>query len=413
MAGQSIFMAKRKNERTHVFLRAYRKEALNDSDIDYAFSADSLDKLLLAQDPESFANAVSSFHPLSIEPLCKMEATSRPRKLAVKKFRAEYEACYEPVDEAILIEELTGVKGDMRELNKSSLKRIAKGLDATRDDSFIRHLSDNAFADDDYVIAEPVLDWTTAKAFVGNIVLFQAYLGNETRRLDFSEVTTHNGNWVFGKAFDKRVEERVKQFVYNSYWRTETVRGMLRDSLRSDQAHSSDPLLSKYFDWSLHSMDNGKGVNRLRNSEHIYLKNAQQISGERLPLFAKARTAVFDRSLYLTADIDCSERVLAQDFIRAVLLTTQELVSENGVKLGWEYDLSAAAGQADRPKVIFRSQWAQLVYDVAFHPQDTKAVVCKNCGRPMLNQQSSRFRQFCRPSCRTSYSAAHKAVKND
>ena len=411
MAGQNIFIAKRKNERTHVFLRAYRKEAL--SDIDCAFSADSLDKLLLAQDPESFANAVSSFRPLTIEPLCKMEAKSRPRKWTVVNFRDEYEACYEPVDEAILIEELTGVKGDMRELNKSSLKRIAKGLDATRDDSFIRHLSDNAFADDDYVIAEPVLDWTTAKAFVGNIVLFQAYLGNETRRLDFSEVTTHNGNWVFGKAFDKRVEERVKQFVYNSYWRTETVRGMLRDSLRSDQAHSSDPLLSKYFDWSLHSMDNGKGVNRLRNSEHIYLKNAQQISGERLPLFAKARTAVFDRSLYLTADIDCSERVLAQDFIRAVLLTTQELVSENGVKLGWEYDLSAAADQADRPKVIFRSQWAQLVYDVAFHPQDTKAVVCKNCGRPMLNQQSSRFRQFCRPSCRTSYSAAHKAVKND
>lgn len=407
----SIFIAKRKNERTHVFLRAYRRKAL--TEVDYGFPSDSIDKLLLAQDPESFTYAVSDFYPLSIEPLCKREAKSQPRKQTVKEFRANCESLYEFVDDAALLEEYTGVKDDGTELNKSSLKRAVKKFDAMRGGSFMRHLSDNAFADDDYVVAEPVQDWTAAKAFMSNVVLFQAYSNREIKGLDFEETATHNGYWVYGRAFDKRIKERVKQFTYNSEWRNETVGEILADSLKSDNAYSSDPLLSKYFQWETHAINSGKDVNHLRNSQHIRFKTANSISGEPLSLFARGRKAVTDRSLYLAADLDCSEEEIAHDFIEAVLSTTQELESNDGLPLGWEYDLSTAAEQADMPGVVFHSQWAQLIYKVAFHPHDVKAAICKNCGRPMLNKSGSKPRQFCRPSCKTAYSIARKADSDD
>lgn len=37
----------------------------------------------------------------------------------------------------------------------------------------------------------------------------------------------------------------------------------------------------------------------------------------------------------------------------------------------------------------------------------------QNCGRPTLNQSGSKPRQFCRPSCRTAYSVAHKSIDDD
>lgn len=406
MAGNVIFIAKRKNERTHVFLRAYRREALAKSD--YAFSADALDKFLLAQDPESFTYAVSDFYPLSIEPLCKREKKTRPRKQTVKQFRANFESFYELIDEAVLMEEYTGVKDDGTELNKSSLKRAVKEFDAVRNGNFLHYLSDNAFAENDYVVAEPVQDWTAAKAFVSNVILFQAYIGNEAVSLDFDEVTTHNGYWIYGKAFDKRVKERVKQFTYNSEWRNETVAEMLGEMSKPDFEHYSDPLLSKY-----RKRGDSSKPTPLLNSEHIRFKAAPSVFGEPLSFFAKARRAVTDRSLYLIADLGCPEKEIARDFIKAVLLTTQELESENGKSLGWEYDYASALDEADKPAVVFHSQWARLAYEVAFHSKDVRAAVCKNCGRPMLNRTGSKLRQFCRPSCKTAYSVAHKAGNND
>ena len=407
MAGNGIFIAKRKRERTHVYLRAYRREAL--AKADYAFSIDSLDKFLLAQDPESFTYAVSDFYPLSLEPLCKRETKSRPRKQTVKQFRANCESFYEFIDEAVLMEEYTGVKDDGTELNKSSLKRAAKEFDAVRNGNFLHYLSDNAFADNDYVLAEPVQDWTAAKAFVSNIVLFQACIGDKTKSLDFNEMTTHNGYWIYGKAFDKRIKERVKQFTYNSEWRNETVGEMLGELRKSDFEHYTDPLFSKYLKW-----DSSKMLNHLQNSEHIRFKAAPSVFGEPLSFFAKARRAVTDRSLYMVADLDCTEREIALDYINALLVTTQELKSENGKALGWETDyVDSALNEADRPGVTFYSQWARLVYEVAFHPQDVRATVCKNCGRPMLNRTGSKLRQFCRPSCRTAYSSEHKGDAND
>lgn len=406
MAGNGIFIAKQKNERTHVFLRAYRREAL--AKVDYVFSADVLDKLLLAQDPESFTYAVSDFYPLSFEPLCKREMKTRPRKQTVRQFRANYESFYEFIDEAVLMEEYTGVKDDGTELNKSSLKRAVKEFDAVRNGNFLHYLSDNAFAENDYVVVEPVQDWTAAKAFVSNIILFQAYIGNEAVSLDFDEVTTHNGYWIYGKAFDKRIRERVKQFTYNSEWRNETVGETLMDLFNSEASSFSNPLLSKYFNWS-----DRESKNRLRNSAHIHFKAAPSVFGEPLSLFAKGRKAVTDRSLYLVADLDCPEREIARDFIKAVLLTTQGLKSEDGKPLGWEYDYASALDEVDKPDVVFHSQWSQLAYEVSFHPQDVKAAVCKNCGRPMLNRTGSKLRQFCRPSCKTAYSNAHRGGSND
>ncbi len=406
MAGNDIFIAKRKDERTHVFLRAYRREVLEG--VDFAFSADSLDRFLLAQDPEAFTYAVSDFYPLSLEPLCKRETKSIPRKQTVKQFRDICENFYELIDEAVLMEEYTGVKDNGAELNKSSLKRAVKEFDAMRNDNFLHYLSSNAFADDDYVIAEPVQDWTAAKAFVSNIVLFQACFESETDGLKFDEVATHNGYWIYGKAFDKRIKERVKQFTYNSEWRAETVGETIADISKPESEHFSDPLLSKYFQFEA----NGH-TNRLRNSQYVRFKTAQRISDEPLSLFAKGRRAVTDRSLYITADLERSEKEIAHDFMKAVLLTTQELKSEDGKPLGWEYDLTTAAEQADRPGTVFHSQWARIVYETAFHPGDVKAATCKNCGRPMLNQPGSKPRQFCRPSCRTAFAIAHKAASDD
>ena len=187
-----------------------------------------------------------------------------------------------------------------------------------------------------------------------------------------------------------------------------TARDTPTDLFSSETANFSNPLLSKYFDWS-----DEDSKNHLRNSTHIHLKATPSIFGEPFSFFPKAHKAVTDRSLYLVADLDCSEIEIAHDFVNAVLLTTQKLKSEKNVPLGWKSDFTVAAEQADKPRTIFLSQWSQLVYEVAFHPHDVKATVCKNCGRPMLNQPGSKPRQFCRPSCRTAFAANHKKNGND
>ena len=401
MAGNSIFIAKRKNERTHVLLRAYRREAL--AKVNYDFTPDALDKLLLAQDPESFVYAVSDFHPLSLFPLCEREAKTRPRKQTVRQFRADCKSFYESIDGAVLMEECTGLKDDGTELNKSSLKRAVREFDAVRNGAFLCYLSDNAFTEDDYVVAEPVQDWIAAKAFVSNIIRFQAYLGNDAVDLDFEDMPAHNGCWIYGKSFDRNIRERARQFSYNPGWHGGNAGEAAADLFDPETVSSSNPLLSKYLD----QRDEGP-TKRLRNSIHIRFKAAQGIFGEPLSLFAKGRKSVTDRSLYLVADLDCPAMEIALDYINALLLTTEGLRSENDAALGWEADyIASALNEADRPGVTFYSQWARLVYYAAFHPQHVKAGVCKNCGRPMLNHTGRKLRQFCRPSCRTAYYNAH------
>jgi hypothetical protein len=412
MANGNIFIAKRKGQRTHVFLRAYRKEALED--VEYTFNADGVDKLLMAQDPESFAYAVASFYPLSLEPLCAIEINKLPRKQTVQSFRNSAQNVYEFIDEALLMEEFTGIKDDGTELNKSSLKRAAKDFDAMRGGNFERFLIENAFSDFDYVVAEPILDWTAAKALLSNIVLFQAFANADANSLNFDEIATHNGYWVYGKVFDKRIKERVKQFVYNASWRNETVGGLIAEVFDPTSQYCNDPLLSQYCEWELHKLNVTNNKCRLKNSEHICFKGAQSINGQALSFFAKARREVVDRSLYLVADLSCSEPELAHEFASAVIKTTMELKSyKKGKPLGWEYDFSVSVEQAATPKPIFYSQIAELIYDVAFHKENLQSVVCKGCGRPMLNQVSTKPRQFCRASCKTTYCTAHKADHND
>lgn len=412
MASSNIFIAKRKGQRAHVFLRAYRKEALEN--VEYTFNADGVDKLLLAQDPESFTYAVAGFYPLSLEPLCELEISKQPRKQTVRSFRDVAKKYYEFIDESILMEEFTGIKDDGTELNKSSLKRAAKDLDAMREDNFERFLVENAFSDADYVVVEPVLDWTAVKALIGNIVLFQAFSNADADSLNFDEVATHNGYWVYGKAFDKCIKERVKQFIYNAAWRQETVGGAIAEVFDSTSQYCNNPLLSQYFDWEIHKLNAGSNKNHLRNSDHFCFKGSESVSGQALSLSAKARREVIDRSLYLVADLSCSEHEIAHDFVSAVIKTTLELRSHKERKpLGWEYDFSVGADQDATPKPMFKSQISELIYDVTFHNEHLQAAVCKNCGRPMLNQVSTKPRQFCRASCKTTYFTARKAAQDD
>lgn len=384
MAKKNIFIAKWKGEQTHVFLRAYRREALRN--VDYSFSSDYSDELLLAQDPESFICAVGNFHPLSLKPLCKQEELFVPRMRTVKEFDADFERLYEPIDAAVLMEDLTGVRDDGAELNKSSLRRAAKEFDAVKDGGFMHYLKHCAFAEDDYVVAEPVRDWVFAKAVLSNIVLFQVYYGVVDDESVLAAIARRNGCWVFGKAFDKREEERAK---------------LLTAKLT---AVAASPLQCRYFD-----MAQGAEGAALRNALRVRLKSADQLKDDPLSLFTNGRRAVVERAAYLVADADRPGKEIARDFVNGVLLTTQELRSENGEPLGWEYDYASALDETDGPAAVFHSQWARLVYEVAFHHGDVKASVCKNCGRPMLNQPVSKPRQFCRPSCKTAYCVAHKA----
>lgn len=411
MTNNSIFIAKRKSERTHVFLRVYQKSELENPD--YAFDIASVDKLLLAQDPESFIDAVSEFYPLCLKPLCKRECIRRPRLVEVREFRANAQGFYGRVDGSLLIEEYTGLKDDGTEINKNSLKRAIEKHDAMRDENILQYLESNDFADTDLIVVEPVQDWTAAKAILSNLVLSQAYLTASAAGLNFDEVTTHNGYWVYGKPFDKRINERVKQFTYNSFWKTETAGELLADAFRRDSAFSANPLLSKYIRREVHALNVGADESWLRNSEHILLKTSPRISGEALSLFKKARKAVIDRSIYLTADARLDDETIAVDFIRAIVNTTRELTSEDEEPLGWEHDDVAAAINRANRATIFHSQWARLVYDTAIHEEGVKPTVCKHCGRPMLNHTGCKLRQFCRFSCKTKHCNERKSARNN
>lgn len=404
MAANDIFIAKRKGARSHVFIRAYKRGALEAADCSLA--PESLDQLLLAQSPESFVYAVAAFLPLSPEPLCKAEVSRWPRLMTVRQYAKRRKALFEPIDEAVLLEECTGLKDGGSELNKSSLHRAAITFDAERDGSFDQYVSDNAFDDDDVVVIEPVLDWAAARALASNMVLFQALLEN-------SKVTPDSaGPGPYGNWLEKGAGDRIRQFSYNPAWRSrESLGKYALDGLLGGSDADGAPWLAGYFDFSASSQDGPNGGVKLKGSDYVRFKGAASISGEKLPFTSKARKQVIDRSLYLVADPAPDVRQLARDFMGAVLTATQERTSLNGKPLGWSFDYGSAAEQPAAPSVVFHSQGARLLYEAAFHGPEFMSAVCKNCGRPMLNRAGSKPRQFCSASCKTTYSNAQREAE--
>lgn len=349
-----LFIAKRKGERSHVFLRIYHHKALVAPD--YAFSMDSLDDLLLAYTPERFIRAVNHFFPLSLSSLNEREngACSRVRP-AGELLDGGLEGLFEPIDKAVLADELACIND---KLNKSSLARAAKEFDAMRDGALSHYLKGNAPIDDYCVVAEPVRDWVFAKTILSEIVRCQSYASHTTDALGLKRPRT-------SPPLAANCELANVELV--------------------------NPLLSLYF--ISHSAGR---TSKMRHSRCIHLESA-------------------GGTLWLVGEDELCDFENVCDFVDAILSTTRELKSAGGHPLGWNDDELAATALAERerPGVRFLSQWAGLVYGVAFHPRDVKAAICKNCGRAMLNRKGKKLRQFCRPSCKTAYSARSSAARGE
>ena len=339
-----LLIAKRKGEQSHVFLHVCHRKAL--AKPSYAFSMDSLDDLLLAYTPEQFIRAVEHFSPLSLSPLSERENEVCPRvHPADELLDGGLEEQFEPIDKAVLADELACIND---KLNKSSLARAAKEFDAAKSGALAYYLSGCAPIDDYCVVVEQVRDWVFAKTILEEIVRCQAYASHMTDVLGL-----------------KKPRTSVPLAANCELANVELV----------------NPLLSIYFKrhWA------GRTAT-MRHSRCIHLDSA-------------------GGTLWLVGEDELCDFENACDFVDAILSTTRELKSAGGRPLGWsDNDFAAALDEGERLAVRFLSQWAALVYGVAFHPCDVKSAVCKNCGRAMLNRKGKKLRQFCRPSCKTLYS---------
>lgn len=383
-----VFVAKKKHHRSHVLLRALRRESLDRRE--WAFSMDSFNELMLAETPEGLVLAAEGLFPLSLSPLSKEEAGSYPRVQTVRQFKRDCGIMYERISKTELAHELATLKEDVSNPNQRSLKRLAANSDAMRGGAFLRFLETAGYEDDDVVVAEPVQDWLVAKALLWAIITFQARL-NHTENKETLENLPRNDGW---RAFEGLehwdAEQRVRPLAYNS------------ESLRLVEAGHLPPdggLLAIYFDLEAGTM---------RGSEHVGLLYGDKLPSKAKSLYGEWENEAIDRTLFLGASATLAETQLASDFICSLLATARNAKSIDGQPIGWNLDYSSAVMERSAPKATFHSQWSELLYETAFHSNELEAGLCKNCARPMLVRTHGKRRKFCSDSCRTKFSNSHR-----
>ena len=404
MINEKVFLAKRKGERTHAYIRLCRKTQVLDKET--SVSAETLNEFLLARDPEEFTRSISAFGPLFYSPICKREISDVPRISTVAEFRDSFERRYESPNAEILLEEFTGLKYNWSEENKSATDRTCKTFDALKNNGLLNYLT-SEMNDDDFVVVDTVLDWRTAQTLASCVLLSKAYLDRATAGIGFEEKTVHFGYWMIKPSLLGKKEARpVKQIGFNPGWAEETAIRQLKADLSKDSG-SNNPLL--YLFSSFPNTGSALDAWQLKGSAYIKIKGAESLKGIPLPLLNKARQTVVDRSLFFVADSGCSEETIAKDLLRSILQTTSDLSSaKDGDSLGWSFDYSLIREGSSGPTPVFGSQFARIIYFAAFHGPRYKAEVCWNCERPMLCDTNNKPRHFCRTSCTNAYSVKQK-----
>lgn len=371
-----VFVARRGYHRSHVLLRALRRESLDRRE--WAFSMDSFNELMLAETPEGLILAAEGLFPLSLSPLSKEEAGSYPRVQTVRQFKRDCGIMYERISKTELAHELATLNQDVSNPNQRSLKRLAGSSDAVRGGTFLRFLETAGYEDDDVVVAEPVQDWLVAKTLLGTIVTIQACLNHAEHKETLENLPRSDGWRAFEGSEHCDAEQRARPLAYNS------------ESLRLVEAGHLPPdggLLAIHFDLEAGTM---------RGSEHVGL------------LYGEWENEAIDRTLFLGASATLTETQLASDFIRSLLATACDAESADGRPIGWSLDYSSAVMERSAPKATFHSQWSELLYETAFHSNELEAGLCKNCARPMLVRTHGKRRKFCSDSCRTKFSNSHR-----
>ena len=386
-----IFVAKKKNRRSHVLLRALRRESLDRRE--WAFSMEGFNELMLAETPESLVLAVEGLFPLSLNPLGQEEAGSFPRAQTVRQFKRDCGTMYEPISKTELAYELATLKEDVSNPNQRSLKRLAANSDAVRGGAFLRFLETAEYEDDDVVVAEPVQDWLVAKALLWAIVTFQARL-NHAENKEALENLPRSGGWRALEGSEHwDAEQRVRPLAYNS----ESLRLVAADHLPPNGG-----LLAVHFDLETGTM---------RGSEHVGLLYGNELPSKAKSIYGEWENEAIDRTLFLGASATLTEDQLASDFIRSLLATARNAKSIDGQSIGWSLDYSSAVMERSAPRVEFHSQWSELLHETAFHSNELEAGLCKNCGRPMLVRTHGKKRVLCSDSCRTKFSSHRKETQ--
>lgn len=386
-----IFVAKKKNRRSHVLLRALRRESLDRRE--WAFSMEGFNELMLAETPESLVLAAEGLFPLSLNLLGQEEAGSFPRAQTVRQFKRDCGTMYEPISKTELAYELATLKEDVSNPNQRSLKRLAANSDAVRGGAFLRFLETAEYEDDDVVVAEPVQDWLVAKALLWAIVTFQARL-NHAENKEALENLPRSGRWRALEGSEHwDAEQRVRPFAYNS----ESLRLVAAGHLPPDGG-----LLAVHFDLETGTM---------RGSEHVGLLYGDELPSKAKSIYGEWENEAIDRTLFLGASATLTEDQLASDFIRSLLATARNAKSIDGQSIGWSLDYSSAVMERSAPRATFHSQWSELLYETAFHSNELEAGLCKNCGRPMLVRTHGKKRVLCSDSCRTKFSSHRKEMQ--
>lgn len=367
-----VFVARKNQRRSHVLLRALRREAFDGCE--WAYSCESVNKLLLARNPEDLVLAAGSLPPLSMDPLSSEEVRSCPRVQTVRQFKLDHEKLYKPISEEGLAHELAMLKEDASKVNMNSLRRLIDSSDAMQAEGFLRFLEGAGYEDDDIVVAEPVQDWLVAKTLLGIIVLSQA------RAKDMESNQAPEEPSGCGK--------QARSLAYNS----ESLGLVKSGSLPPDGG-----LLALHFDLEAGTM---------RNAEHVKLLQGDELPSSAKPVCGEWEDEAIGRTLFLSASATLTEAQLASDFIRSLLATACDAESADGRPIGWSLDYSSAVMERSAPKVTFHSQWSELLYETAFHSNELEAGLCKNCGRPMLVKTRGKRRRFCSDSCRTMFSCS-------
>lgn len=385
-----VFVAKKRDRRSHVLLRALRRESLDRRE--WAFSMEGFNELMLAKNSESLVLAAEGLFPLSLNPLGQEEAGYFPRAQTVRQFKHDCGIMYEPISKTELAHELATLKDDVSSPNQRSLKRLAGRSDAMRGGAFLRFLETTEYEDDDVVVAEPVQDWLVAKTLLGTIVTFQACLNHAEHKETLENLPRSDGRWAFEGSEHCDAEQRARPLAYNS----ESLR-LVEAGLPPDGG-----LLAIHFDLEAGTM---------RGSEHVGLLYGDELPSKAKSIYGEWENEAIDRTLFLGASATLTEDQLASDFICSLLATARNAKSIDGQSIGWSLDYSSAVMERSAPRATFHSQWSELLYETAFHSNELEAGLCKNCGRPMLVRTHGKKRVLCSDSCRTKFSSHRKETQ--
>ena len=387
----------------HVILRAYSNDELQVRPSNV--TPKTFNDFVLARDFDQLMNAIDELGVMSREKFGLAKAKDpleaydeMERVFSVREVRQMFES-HEllGMDETLLTDEAYLEYVGNGSINKSALRRLYEGYDATKN-GFIEQLSD--FEDYDKISVEPLQDWMDLR---NNIVLAARVKGFYVNppEVEGCEDGALGSDPLYAAGFtpDDLVRGKIDQTMSSRACFEEYDRQYRRlCSFNTFSARNADSVLSNVRDYFLaFKYQAPLFFSKLGEGEwSTALEAGHSVNYLSAPVATAHGEGKGVRQNYLCVCFKEGEdpRDVALRFLKQMMRSWMvPCVDED------------SAFSADGVAKLKVDSLTTALWKMVYFPEDHEIAACKNCGNAFLRPKKGRTKIWCRDSCRVQYSA--------